>query len=463
MATRKKKAAYGPGNLYSLTEEHRARLPEWRDLWLARILRTEAQTDDDRVRCTAAIDGLYRAAKLEPSRVIYVPSPIVGVAAWCFASMIWWLRENPGRHGELCGRSLTERDYAEAVAAASARLAAAAHGVPLPRAATDAATDAATRAATDAATSAATDAATSAATSDATRAATSDATRAATDAATYAATRAATDAATDAATRAATDAATSAATYDATDAATSAATSAATDAATSAATSAATDAALTRLLLASLTHWARGWNGGNHWGPWASYLSFFRHVADMRLPECALWTAYEDAAIYGSHRYMHARFCLVADFPATIQRDAQHRPHGGAGPSIAWRDGWALYHWHGVRIPAEWIVRPESLTVEVALGQENVELRNAAVEILGWERILASVPHRVIATDDDPEIGTLISVDLPGAPDTRYVRARCGTGRNVHYRASQTARTPLEAAAESYGLRPEEYRPEVRT
>ena len=62
---------------YTLTDEHRARFPEWRDKWIANALRTGPYTEADKTRCRAAMDGLYRAADLTPPpRGVFCASPI---------------------------------------------------------------------------------------------------------------------------------------------------------------------------------------------------------------------------------------------------------------------------------------------------------------------------------------------------------------------------------------------------
>jgi hypothetical protein len=93
-------------------------------------------------------------------------------------------------------------------------------------------------------------------------------------------------------------------------------------------------------------------NGGNHWSGWVAFLSFFRHVAKLDLPVYEKWKHYENAAIHGSWRYMHPKFCIVSDRPEFIKIDENRRPHCESGPSHQWRDGWKLYHWHGVAVPA---------------------------------------------------------------------------------------------------------------
>ena len=125
--------------IYTLTEEHRAQFPAWRDRWIANAMSTEAMTDDDRAKCIEAVNGMYRAANLAPPKhIVFVPSPFVLAFAGGFAAARWHLSKTGAQKAAI-----------EATDAA-----------------TYAATDAATRAATDAATYAATDAATYAASRD---------------------------------------------------------------------------------------------------------------------------------------------------------------------------------------------------------------------------------------------------------------------------------------------------------
>jgi hypothetical protein len=309
------------------------------------------------------------------------------------------------------------------------------------RGATDAATSAATAAATWAAIAAATWAAIAAATEDATSAATRDATSAATTDATGDATRVAIDAATEAATEAVTWA-----THAATRAATVAATVAATEAAT------ATEASpLVSFLLNCCSRWSVFYASGNMWSGWVAYLSFFRHVARLELPQYESYQHYEAATIHGGPRFMHRKFCIVADRPTVCLKDDANRPHCATGPHLAWRDGRKLYAWHGVSVPAEWIETPEVLTPAMALTWPNAEQRRAAVEILGWEKVLAELKPKVIDSDVDPMIGDLLQVDLPDAPGEQFLRVRCGTGRSFCLPVPKAMKTALEANAWTWG------------
>jgi hypothetical protein len=454
--------------------EHEKMLKPWSDKWIANAMSTNPMNDEERFKLKEAVKGLYKSANLiapPDNRIIFVPSPFVLRFAGGFSAAIWHKR----------GKSFDAATYAAT------------------RAATYAATRAATYAATRAATGAATYAATGAATYAATRAATYAATRAATGAATCAATCAATYAATRAATCAATYAATCAATYAATRAATGAATGAATRAATRAATGAdtytdiddATYAATNKNnnwfnldvnLMARLSSnlglgkfglecaskiYMNCYQGGNQWSGWTAFLTFFRHIAKLPL-DYSKFEHWETLSVAGP-RIMHKEFCMISERPEVLLVDEQNRPHCETGPFCRWRDGTALYAWHGIYIPCWWIEDKKSLTPEIALKWENVEQRRSACEVLGWVNVLEhpSLNSKII-NEDLPHIGTLIEIDLPDAPKQWFLKYQCGTGRffaeSVNDKKYNTA---LKANAAGNGWRgvgnPEDYIPFIRT
>lgn len=206
-------------------------------------------------------------------------------------------------------------------------------------------------------------------------------------------------------------------------------------------------------------------NGGNHWSGWTAYLSFFRHVAKLDLPVYEKWRHYEAAAVHGSWRWMHPEFCIVSDRPCVLRLDDQNLPHCADGPSHEWRDGWKLYYWHGVRVPDHWIANTASVSAGEVLREQNVEVRRAGCEILGWSKILKDLNARIIDTDADPEIGTLVEVDLPDlSVPSRFLRVRCGTGREFAVCVPPTTTTALGAQAWMVGMNTNEFQtPEIRT
>lgn len=200
------------------------------------------------------------------------------------------------------------------------------------------------------------------------------------------------------------------------------------------------------------------------WASWASYLSGARDVLGLDLPEHRAFAHYERAAMHSGFRVMHEEFCIVSDFPTVLKVDAENRPHCENGPSHQWADGWSIYHWHGVKVPAEWVEDKASLSAKTALTWENIEQRRAACEIVGWARILKELKAKVIDADGDPEIGTLLEVDLPGSGKERFIRVVCGTGREFALPVPPTTKTAIEGNMWTYGLSADmKFVPEVRT
>lgn len=182
-----------------------------------------------------------------------------------------------------------------------------------------------------------------------------------------------------------------------------------------------------------------------------AYLSAFRDILGLRLPEHKDYHHWEMAAIHGGFRVMHEEFCIVSDFPEILKVDNENRPHCENGPSHRWRDGWSLYHWHGVAVPASWIERRETLDAKTALNWTNVEQRRAACEIVGWNNILRDLNAKTIDKDSDPEIGELVEVELEGNRE-RFIRVRCGTGREFALPVPPETQTALEGNAWTFGV-----------
>ena len=414
-----------------ITDAERAQMAEHVKLWTARAFRT-APIEPDKI--IPAIKGIYAAAGLNEPRVVIAPSPMVMAFAYGASAAIWYQRTH-----------IATRIATDSATRIATRIATDIAALSATHIATDIATDSATRIATDSATRIATDSATD------------SATRIATDSATLSATRIATHIATDSATRIATLSATRIAALSATHIATRIATDSATHIATHIATAEKGAAEACRHLagtfgLECATRWGGVYQGGNMWAPWECYLTAARDILGLKLPPHDAYAHWEAAAIHGGFRVMHPEFCIVSDFPEVIRIDDQNLPHCEDGPSHRWRDGWSLYHWHGVRIPAEWVEHKERLTAKVALTWSNIEQRRAACEIVGWDRILRELDAKLIDRDEDPMIGELLEVNLPDLGRVKFLRALCGTGRTFALPVPPEMKTALEANSWTYAV-----------
>lgn len=152
------------------------------------------------------------------------------------------------------------------------------------------------------------------------------------------------------------------------------------------------------------------------WPAYACYLAAMRDVLGLRLKEHAAYAAWEQCAIEGGFRIVHEEFCIVSDFPAEpIKMDDQNRPHCDNGPSHRWRDGWSLYHIHGVRVPAQVVMAPETLTVAQIKSENNAEVRRIMIDRYGEDRYIIDSGMRPVAHDET--YGTLyVETQEAGAP-----------------------------------------------
>jgi hypothetical protein len=184
--------------------------------------------------------------------------------------------------------------------------------------------------------------------------------------------------------------------------------------------------------------WWAYWRGGEMAG------AFYSHAERERLgwwltvsETCGWWWPMESCII-------------VAGRPET-RWDDQRLLHCENGPAIDFDDGCEVYSWHGVQVPKEWITE-KAITPQQALTWENIEQRRAACEILGWNRIISELGGITIDRDDDPQVGELIRVAIPEIGEEKFLRVRCGTGREFALPVPPNMKTALEANAWTYGI-----------
>jgi len=201
---------------------------------------------------------------------------------------------------------------------------------------------------------------------------------------------------------------------------------------------------------------------GCHDASWLGFYEYFKDVVKLDNLEkidglielaksCGWYNMYEDVVVF-QHR------------PCQIKFDNEKRLHNDTGAAILYRDGLAVYAWHGTVIPAEWIDDPKSLTAKKALTWENIEQRRCACEILGWTKILDELDAKVINEDEDPEVGTLLEVEIPEIGPEKFLRVMCGTKREFALPVPPEMTTALEANAWTFGFDKDEFlKPEVRT
>ena len=157
----------------------------------------------------------------------------------------------------------------------------------------------------------------------------------------------------------------------------------------------------------------------------------------------------------------YENICFVSERPEYVHFDENQRLHCETGPAIRFSDGFEICAWHGTEFPKAWIkIKPSASD---ALYWNNTEQRRVACEIVGWDMILNQLDAVTIDKNNDPEIGELVCVNIPGIGEEKFLRVHCGTGRQFALPVPPKMKTALQANAWTWGLSPQQYKPEVRT
>ena len=70
----------------------------------------------------------------------------------------------------------------------------------------------------------------------------------------------------------------------------------------------------------------------------------------------------------------------------------------------------------------------------------------------------------VVDEDGDPEIGTLLEVDLPDIGKEKFLKVLCGTGRTFALPVPPEMKTALEAQSWTWSIDEKDFfKPEIRT
>ena len=153
---------------------------------------------------------------------------------------------------------------------------------------------------------------------------------------------------------------------------------------------------------------------------------------------------------------------ILAERPTAIHRDGQGRLHSTTGPALEWADGHTLHAVGGVRVDADIVERPETITVERILTHGNAEQRRVMVDLRGWDWFTTAADLRLV--DEAPDPGntgeTIALYDLPEQVYDEPVRVllctnaspeRDGTRRRFGLTVPADCTTAVGAAAWTFG------------
>jgi hypothetical protein len=123
-------------------------------------------------------------------------------------------------------------------------------------------------------------------------------------------------------------------------------------------------------------------------------------------------------------------------------------------------DGWAIYAWHGVRVPKSVIEQRDKLTVKQVVREKNTEVRRVMRNLYGTARFLVDAGASVIS--ECPSHGAkLLSFRLEGDPeDIRMLELTCpSTGSVYHERVRPEINNCEDALASRIRIQPKQYTP----
>jgi hypothetical protein len=248
------------------------------------------------------------------------------------------------------------------------------------------------------------------------------------------------------------------------------------DGAVGGAVGAAVGGAVRKTIAALYLHrfWGQFGVGGWYWG--GAWTSYFREIAGLELPG-DLWDrarAYEATMESACWWFPHRDFVIVSERPQRIAREltdparprgwGSHRLHATDGPAVSFSDGWGVYAVHGVRVPAQVVERPDSLSPKLILAERNVEVRRVMLELFGMDRFVREGSARKVHVD---EFGTLWRFDfdddepLVMVQVTNSTPESDGSFKDYWLRVPPDAATARGAIAWTFGLSEDDYAPEV--
>ena len=167
--------------------------------------------------------------------------------------------------------------------------------------------------------------------------------------------------------------------------------------------------------------------------------------------------------------YLYPHVALVSDRPERISFDHMRRLHADDGPALLYRDGYAVYAWHGQRVAADVIEKRHEITPKQIRAEKNAEMRRVLTEIYahihGPGKIIEDMGASLLSEDVAQDRPRRL-YDVDGGRFIHVINGSLepdGTRREFFLGAAPEAATPHEAVAASYGRPASAYREAVRT
>lgn len=118
---------------------------------------------------------------------------------------------------------------------------------------------------------------------------------------------------------------------------------------------------------------------------WFSFYDYMDRVLQIKEAEQARGLFKSGA---GGWYWPFKKSAIATEHPNKLLFDAQGRPHSPTETAIEYPDGFGVFCWHGVRVPQEVIVKPQTVDWALVEKTQDADLKNALAEIkaLKWSK-----------------------------------------------------------------------------
>lgn len=196
-------------------------------------------------------------------------------------------------------------------------------------------------------------------------------------------------------------------------------------------------------------------------------INAYAELFSAQLPNQALHTLLQEVWSECGLIFMHKEFCVVCEYPTVFNVDENGALHGDGEPSIIWKDGWKLYHIHGIRVTRKLAEEPSTVTVADIENEPNIEIRRLMLDAYGIKKFLLDVGAKEIQRDEcgilyrhvvDTALEAIVMVEV-----TNSTAEADGTFKKYFLRVPPHITTAKAAIAWTFDLGSEEYKPLIQT
>jgi hypothetical protein len=157
---------------------------------------------------------------------------------------------------------------------------------------------------------------------------------------------------------------------------------------------------------------------------------------------------------------------IATERPIAIRRDERNRIHCTSGKAIEYGGGWGVYMLHGIRVPEQLVLAPETITCTEIEKCRNLEVRRLMIDAYGAERFLTDGKAELISEDKFGKLYYKRITDYSGHAILKVVNQTAepdGTFKEYFLEVPSIMKTAREAVAWTFFMTEEEYDPLIET